>query len=121
MKVFHKKDIGFIGVPKHGKLKLDFIVPYKFDIDSPTAWDDEGNVIERSGKTLIYCRFHSSKGIAKKSMEELLKTQGVHARAFEYDGTDKTEDELIDWLFTTDNLKPNNGMEINIKSAKLQK
>ena len=111
MNVYYKKNIGFIGVPKYGKLKLEYIVPYRFDID----YLEDGNP---SGKSLVYCRFHSTKEIASKSNKELMNTQGFHARAFEYKGTDKTESELIEWLFSTPNLKPNNAMNINIKGAK---
>ncbi len=105
--VYYKKNTGFIGVPKYGKLKLEFIVPYRFDINYE---DEDGSP---SGKTLVYCRFHSSKEIAESNPSMF------HARSFEYDGIDKTETELIEWVFSTTNLKPTNGMNINIKGATL--
>ena len=111
MDVYYKKNTGFIGVPKLGKLKLEFIVPYRFDVN---YLDENGDL---SNKTLVYCRFHSSKEIAEKSSEELEKTQGFHARTYDYNGIDKTEAQLIEWLFDTPNLKPTNGNNINIKDA----
>lgn len=117
MNIFYKENTGFIGGPKYKSLALDFIVPYQFDINYKIV-DGNGNETD-SNKTLVYCRFHSSKKIANHTEKELLSTQGFCARAFEYDGIDKTEEELIEWLFNTEGLKPNNGMDISVYGAKV--
>lgn len=112
MSVYYKKNTGFIGVPKHGKLKLEYMTPYKIEINPKDEIGDDTN------KSYVILRFHSSKELAEMTPEQVVKLQGAfHSRIFEYNGIDKSESELIDWVFSEPNLNPVGHHNINIKGA----
>lgn len=55
-----------------------------------------------SGKSRIVFTMHSSKKNAEKRLKNLEgEFGGVHYSIFEYDGIDKTDKELIDWVLNT--------------------
>lgn len=126
MKAYYKKNTGKIGVPKWGKLDaktkkktglaLDYFVHHETKINYPDI-DEEGNETP-SGKSMISFRFHSEGEFCKMNKEWHVKQHGgIHVRYFVYDGIDKTEAELLDWVLNTPNLVANDG-KTEIKGAK---
>lgn len=123
--IYEGKNIGLKGVPKHGEKNLDFIVAWKVEInkDEPSGFDAEGvETFAPSGLSRIFFRFHSDYHWAEKTIEQCAKANGaIHARAFVYDGIDKTEEELFTWAMADDTLEANDGKKLKTKSAKKYK
>lgn len=120
----YKKGTGMIGLPiydenrKEKELKgeraglpLDHWSVWKVEIN-PKTLDDDGNEID-SNKTFICVTFHSEKKFAEMPVEECVKRfRTAHCRVFEYDRTDWTEEEAIEFLFSDKGKKPNNGQDV---------
>lgn len=125
MKIYYKKNTGKIGVPKWGNLDaktkknkglaLDYFTHYETQINYPDI-DEEGNEVP-SGKSLIMFRFHSDADFCKWSKEEHIELHGgIQVRYWIYDGIDKDEAQLLDWVLKTDQLA--NDGKVSIKGAK---
>lgn len=125
MKIYYKKNTGKIGTPKWGKLDaktkkkvglaMDYFTHYETKINFPEV-DENQNEIP-SGKSLIAFRFHTDADFCKMSVNEHIELHGaIQVRYWIYDGTDKTEQELLEWALST-NDKANDG-KTSIKGAK---
>lgn len=117
MKIYYKKNTGKKGVPKWGiedkvskkkiPLDLDYFTHYKTEINFKTI--DENNQEVDSNQSVVMFRFHSEKAICEMTVEECIKKYGsIHVRYWVYNGTDKTEEELLEWALST-NDKANDG------------
>ena len=93
---------GLKGVPKHGNKSLNFFTFFEVQI----APLDENEA--PTNQSIVVFRFHSSKAFCEMTKDALVKVHGaIHARYFVYEGTDKTEEQLIEWALTTEGLIAN--------------
>lgn len=118
MKIYHlNAGTGLKGVPnqdpKKKGLKLNFAVflgvQINYQLEHETMVDKDGVPLKvDSGKSLVAFRFHSSKKFCKKPLK--IRGRKVwHERHFFYDGIDKTEEELLEWVLNTPGLVANDG------------
>ena len=113
------------GVPRHGNKSLDYFRVWDIQINPsrPNGFDQDGNeIIEPTNKSYILLRMHDSKAKANLTDEECISQfKGFHVREFEYNGIDKNENQLIAWLFSSGEMKPTSGENIDIGNAKEEK
>lgn len=126
MKIYYKKNTGKIGVPKWGKLDaktkkkvglaMDYFTHYETKINFPDI-DENGKQVD-SGKSMVALRFHTDADFCQMSVNEHIELhEGIQVRYWIYDGTDKTEAELLDWVLNTPGLVANDG-KTTIEGAK---
>lgn len=118
MGAIYKLNKGVIsGAKKWGNNTLNFFVHHRTEIG--VTYFDEDEQIEKTVSVVVF-RFHSSKAFCEWDKGKHIKEHGgIHVRAFTYEGTDKNEDELLEWALTTPDLVANDGITTIYKAKEV--
>lgn len=113
MKVYYKKSINKKGTSNNGNKALNYFTLLRTYI----GFEDGGIQVDKSH---IVVRFHSELSFAKRGVEDMAKEFGcVHARVFEYNGVDKTDEELMEWLLQQNKSVQTGGGKIELSNSTL--